>query len=124
METHDSEFPCREALIGGKWIAAEDGARFEVVDPADGSAIAQIADCSAKDAEAAVAAARTAFLVWRTTAPAERSRLLRRWFDLIIGRKNDLAALLAREQGKPMAEARDEIAYGAAFVEWFAEEAR
>ncbi|SFK52356.1 NAD-dependent succinate-semialdehyde dehydrogenase [Methylocapsa palsarum] len=113
-----------QAFIGGRWVDASDGRAFEVHDPADGALIAMVADCTPDDAEGAVAAAHRAFLSWRGVTPLERGRVLRRWFDLIALHAEDLAALLAREQGKPLAEARSEIAYGASFVEWFAEEAR
>ncbi len=124
MNARDSNLLRHKAFVGGEWIEAARGGSFDVINPADGSVIARVADCGAEDAEAAVAAAQSAFLVWRGTAVKERVRILRRWFELILQHKNELGDLLAREQGKPMAEARAEIVYGAAFVEWFAEEAR
>jgi succinate-semialdehyde dehydrogenase/glutarate-semialdehyde dehydrogenase len=113
-----------EALIGGKWVAASDGRAFEVSDPVDNALIASVADCTADDATRAIEAAQEAFPGWRAMTALARGRVLRRWFDLILAHAEDLAALLAREQGKPLAEARAEITYGASFVEWFAEEAR
>ncbi|WOJ88485.1 NAD-dependent succinate-semialdehyde dehydrogenase [Methylocapsa polymorpha] len=124
MNARDAELLRHKAFIGGEWIEAAQGGSFDVIDPADDSVVARVADCSAKDAEAAIVAAQSAFLGWRTTTAKERSRLLRRWFDLIMQHKDELGDLLAREQGKPLAEARAEIIYGASFVEWFAEEAR
>lgn len=124
MNVSDWTLLRRQAFIGGEWVDAIEGGRFDVTDPADGSVVASVADCLAKDAEAAIVAAQTAFLKWRMTTAKERSAVLRRWFDLIILHKNALAQLLAREQGKPLAEAEAEIVYGASFVEWFAEEAR
>ncbi len=112
------------AYIGGEWVDAADGSSFAVTDPADASVVATVADLSRADAERAIVAAHAAFPAWRTTSAKERSRLLRRWFDLVMARADELAAILSREQGKPFSEARDEIIYGASFIEWFAEEAR
>lgn len=112
------------AYIGGEWVNAMDGGTFAVTDPADGSVVATVADLSRADAERAIAVAQAAFPGWRATSARERSRLLRRWFDLVIARADELADILSREQGKPFSEARDEIIYGASFIEWFAEEAR
>jgi succinate-semialdehyde dehydrogenase/glutarate-semialdehyde dehydrogenase len=112
------------AFIGGAFVDAVDGRTFEVTDPADGSVIAEVADCSAFDTERAIAAAADAFPKWAKTTAKERARILRAWYDLMMARADDLGAILAREQGKPFAEARGEIVYGASFIEWFAEEAR
>jgi succinate-semialdehyde dehydrogenase/glutarate-semialdehyde dehydrogenase len=114
----------RQAYIDGEWVEASRGQSFDVTDPADGSTIASVADCTPEDAERAIVAAHAAFPAWRATSAKQRSQLLRRWSDLILLHEEELADLLAREQGKPMAEARAEIAYGASFVEWFAEEGR
>ncbi|WP_026607193.1 NAD-dependent succinate-semialdehyde dehydrogenase [Methylocapsa acidiphila] len=124
MNARDSKLLRHKAFIGGEWVEAARGGSFEVLDPATGLAIAHVADCSAEDAERAIEAAQASFVVWRATLARERARLLRRWHELIMEHKDDLGDLLAREQGKPLAEARAEIVYGAAFVEWFAEEAR
>ena len=112
-----------EQFIAGKWTTGG-GALLEVRDPASGKVIATIHGASAADTECAIAAARSAAGDWgRRTAP-ERSRILRRWFDLILANENDLAVILTAEQGKPLAEAVGEIRYGAGFVEWYAEEAK
>jgi succinate-semialdehyde dehydrogenase/glutarate-semialdehyde dehydrogenase len=112
------------AYIGGEWVSATGGSSFAVTDPANGSVVAMVADLSRADAERAVVAAHAAFPTWRAAPAKERSRLLRRWFDLVMERADDLATILSCEQGKPFSEARDEIVYGASFIEWFAEEAR
>lgn len=110
------------ALIGGEW--RQTGAAFPVHDPADMGLIAEVSEGDVNLAQAAVDAAASAFATWRVTLAAERARLLRTWFDLIISHREDLARLISREQGKPLAESRAEVDYGAAYVEWFAEEAR
>lgn len=112
------------AYIGGKWVVSSDLKTFDVTDPADGSFISRVSDCSRADADAAVSAAFNAFPLWRETTAKQRSVILRRWYDLIVANADELGSILAREQGKPLAEARGEILYGASFIEWFAEEAR
>jgi succinate-semialdehyde dehydrogenase/glutarate-semialdehyde dehydrogenase len=114
----------QQAHIGGRWVEALSGATFEVTNPADGGGIVRVPDMRAEDAGLAVAAAADAWPAWRDRPAAERARLLRAWFDRIVDRQEDLARLMTLEQGKPLAEARGEVAYGASFVEWFAEEAR
>ncbi|MGH6851819.1 MAG: NAD-dependent succinate-semialdehyde dehydrogenase [Methylocella sp.] len=124
MSPCGSKLLCNQAFIGGKWVEASDSRRFDVTDPANGSIIASVADCTSQDAGTAIAAAQAAFAGWRHMPGKERSRLLRRWFDLMTLHTGELGEILAREQGKPLAEAVGEIVYGASFVEWFAEEAR
>ncbi|RMD70614.1 MAG: aldehyde dehydrogenase family protein, partial [Bacteroidetes bacterium] len=114
----------RSAWIDGQWTPAASGKTFAVRNPADGSVLAEVADCGPADAHRAIEAAHRAFPAWAALLPARRARLLRRWFELIRAHTDDLALLLTAEQGKPLAEARGEIKYGASFVEWFAEEAR
>ena len=111
-----------DALINGQWVAG--GGRFEVSDPATGHKLADVANLGAQDAEAAIAAANAAWPAWKSKTAKERSILLRKWFDLLIANTEDLARLMTAENGKPMAESRGEVAYGASFVEWFAEEAK
>jgi succinate-semialdehyde dehydrogenase/glutarate-semialdehyde dehydrogenase len=113
-----------KAYIGGKWAAAERGALFSVVDPASGDWLADVPDMGAAEAEKAVAAAKAAFPAWKALTAKERANILRRWFDLMVACADDLAALLTAEQGKPLAEAKGEILYGASFIEWFAEEGK
>jgi succinate-semialdehyde dehydrogenase/glutarate-semialdehyde dehydrogenase len=110
-------------FIDGKWIAAANGARFPVTNPATGETIAEVANSSAADARAATDAAARALPAWRDTLPRERAEILRRWHALIVANTEDLAKLMSTEQGKPLAESRGEVAYGASYVAWFADEA-
>ncbi|MBB3063306.1 NAD-dependent succinate-semialdehyde dehydrogenase [Microbulbifer rhizosphaerae] len=108
--------------IGGEW---RDGASaIEVRDPANGELLARVADGSAADAKSAVAAASAAFPAWKSKTAAERAAVLKRWHQLILENADDLARILTLEQGKPLAEAKGEIAYGASYIEWYAEECR
>jgi len=111
-----------DAWINGHWV--EGGSRFAVDNPASGEVIAQVSNLGATEAELAIAAAEAALPVWRAKTAKERSVILRRWFDFIVANSDDLARILTLEQGKPLAEAKGEVAYGASFLEWFAEEAK
>ena len=111
-----------EALINGQWVKG--ASTFEVTDPATGLKLADVANLGAAEAEAAIAAANAAWPVWRSKTAKERSTIMRKWFDLLIAHTEDLARLMTAENGKPLAESRGEVAYGASFVEWFAEEAK
>jgi len=111
-----------DALINGQWVGASQ--RFAVLDPATGLQLAEVANLGAADAEAAIAAADAAWPAWRQKTAKERSILMRRWFDLLMAHQEDLARMMTAENGKPLAESRGEVAYGASFVEWFAEEAK
>ena len=113
-----------QLLIDGVWSAAKDGKVFAVENPATGEVIAQVADATPADAERAIAAAARAQISWAETPAPERSRLLYKWFDVVMLNQEELAKILTLEQGKPLAEARGEIAYGASYIEWFAEEAK
>ena len=110
-------------LIDGKWIDAADAARFPVTNPATGELIVEVANSGAADARAATDAASRAFPAWRDKLPRERAEILRRWHALIVANTEDLAKLMSTEQGKPLAESRGEVAYGASYVAWFADEA-
>lgn len=110
-------------FIGGSWRAASDGATFPVRDPSTGSVLAEVADARPEDGMAALDAAVAAQDDWASTAPRERSDLLRRAFDLVRAHEDDLAALMTLEMGKPLAESRGEVVYGAEFLRWFSEEA-
>jgi succinate-semialdehyde dehydrogenase/glutarate-semialdehyde dehydrogenase len=112
------------ALVGGDWICADSGATFDVTNPATGDRVASVADLGEQETRRAIAAADAAWPAWRALTAKERGALLRRWFELTVAHGEDLARLMTAEQGKPLAEARGEIAYGASFVEWFAEEAK
>ena len=110
-----------KAFIGGRWLDEPSGELFDVVNPADGGLIVSVTDGGAALAGQAVDAASEAFTTWRATTAKVRSSLLRAWFDLITANTEDLARLIAWEMGKPVAEARGEVAYGAGYLEWFAE---
>jgi succinate-semialdehyde dehydrogenase/glutarate-semialdehyde dehydrogenase len=114
----------REAnFIAGAWHGARDRSWFEVTDPATGAMIGRVPDSGAADARDAATAASEALGDWRTATARSRSQLLKRWHALILRSQEDLARIMSLEQGKPLAESRGEVAYGASYVEWFAEEA-
>lgn len=113
----------RGLLVGGEWREADDDRRFDVLDPADGSVITDVADASVADAVEALDAAVAAQADWARTAPRERGEILRRAFALINERADDFAALMSLEMGKTVAEARGEVTYGNEFFRWYAEEA-
>src|ERR1035437_5166486 len=111
-----------DALINGQWIKGS--SRFDVFDPATGDKLTDVANLGAADAEKAIAAANAAWPAWRSKTAKERSIILRKWFDLLMANQDDLGRIMTAEEGKPLPEAKGEIAYGASFVEWFAEEAK
>jgi succinate-semialdehyde dehydrogenase/glutarate-semialdehyde dehydrogenase len=111
-----------DALINGQWAAG--GSRFAVHDPATGQHLADVANLGPADAEAAIAAADAAWGAWKAKTAKERSNILRKWYELLMANQDDLGRLMTAEQGKPLPEAKGEVAYGASFVEWFAEEAK
>ncbi|MBW7903222.1 MAG: NAD-dependent succinate-semialdehyde dehydrogenase [Rhodocyclaceae bacterium] len=112
------------AYVDGRWEAADDGAVFAVVDPASGATLGEVPRMGARETERAILAAEAALPGWRAKTAKERAALLRRWFELILAHGDDLAALITAECGKPLAEAKGEVSYGASFIEWFAEEAK
>jgi len=124
MQLTDTSLFRTNAYIDGQWIDADNGETFPVTNPATGETIAEVARCGADETWRAIEAAERAQVEWRQRTAGERSKLLRRWFDLMVEHQEDLARILTAEQGKPLAEARGEIAYGASFIEWFAEEAK
>lgn len=124
MQLKDSALLRELAYIDGVWAGADDGARFEVTDPADGGVLAHVPDMGAAETRRAIDAAAAALPAWRARTAKERAAVLRKWFELILESQDDLAVLMTSEQGKPLAEARGEVAYGAAFIEWFAEEGK
>ncbi|MEN9781697.1 MAG: Succinate-semialdehyde dehydrogenase GabD [Pseudomonadota bacterium] len=113
-----------DALINGQWVKGAGAKRFDVTDPSSGLKIADVANLGPKDAELAIAAASAAWPAWRNKTAKERSNILRKWYDLLMANQDDLGRILTAEQGKPYAEGKGEIAYGASFVEWYAEEAK
>ena len=124
MKLNDPSLWKSRAYLDGRWVEADDGASFAVDNPADGLEIARVADLGPRETEAAIAAAAAALPAWRARTARDRAAVLRRWHDLILDHTEDLATLMTLEQGKPLAEARGEVAYGASFVEWFAEEGK
>ncbi|MGQ0333653.1 NAD-dependent succinate-semialdehyde dehydrogenase [Halomonas elongata] len=118
----DTSLLIDKAYIAGQWRDAE--RRFAVTDPATGETLANVPDLDAEDARQAVAAAETAWYDWRRKTAKERAKLLRAWFERIMANQEALARLMTREQGKPLAESRGEVAYGASFVEFYAEQAK
>jgi len=113
-----------ELLINGEWVSGSQGQRFPVTNPSTGEVITQVASASQADVHTAIAAAQAALPAWSGLTAVERSRILRKWFDLIVANVDSLAEILTLEQGKPLEEARGEILYGANFIEWFAEEVK
>ena len=111
-----------DALINGQWVTGS--SRFDVLDPSNGHKLVDVANLGPADADAAIAAANAAWPAWKTKTAKERSIILRKWFDLLMANQEDLGRIMTAEQGKPFGEAKGEVAYGASFVEWFAEEAK
>jgi succinate-semialdehyde dehydrogenase/glutarate-semialdehyde dehydrogenase len=120
----DPTLLCSKAYAAGEWTAASDGATFEVRNPARGDLIGTVPDLSRQDVARAIDAAHAAMKPWAARTAKDRAGVLRKWFDLMMANQDDLAAILTAEMGKPLAEAKGEIAYSAAFVEWFAEEGK
>lgn len=112
------------SYVNGKWVAGTGNETLTVTNPADGALLGEVASLSGPQARAAVDAAQDAFAIWGMTLPQQRSAVLRRWFELMIKHKEDLARIMVLEQGKPLSEARGEIGYAASFVEYYAEESK
>ena len=113
-----------KAYVAGEWMDADDGKTFDVTNPARGDVIASVADLGRKECARAIAAAEKAQKDWASWTGKERAAVLRKWFDLMVEHAEDLGTILTAEQGKPQAEAKGEVLYGASFIEWFAEEAK
>jgi len=124
MQLKDSALLKDKGYIDGKWAAARSGKVFAVDNPATGETVASVADMGVEETRAAIAAAEAAWPAWRKRSGKERALILRKWFELIVAATDDIALIMTTEQGKPLAEARGEVAYAASFVEWFAEEGR
>jgi len=124
MKISDQGLFRTQAYIDGKWCDADNGDTLPVLNPANGEIIAEIAKCGTAETRRAIEAAEKAQIEWRQKTAKERGTILRKWFDLMLEHQEDLAQILTAEQGKPLAEARGEIAYGANYIEWFAEEAK
>ena len=124
MKLTDSTLFRTQAYIGGQWENANSGATCEVINPATGEKIGTVPDMGATETRRAIEAAKGAFPAWAAKTAKERGAILRRWHDLMLANRDDLATLMTAEQGKPLAEAKGEIAYAASFIDWFAEEGK
>ena len=124
IQISDQSLLKTRAYINGEWVDADSGATVPVTNPANGEVIAEVAKCSTAETRRAIEAAEAAFPEWRKRTAKERAACLRKWFNLMMEAQEDLALIMTLEQGKPLAESRGEIAYGANYIEWFAEEAK
>jgi succinate-semialdehyde dehydrogenase/glutarate-semialdehyde dehydrogenase len=124
MTIEDKNLFRRQAWINGKWVDARSGKTITVTNPADGSALGSVPGISKAEVRSAIDAADNAWPAWRKRPAKERAELLQRWYHLMMAHQEDLAVILTSEQGKPLAEAKGEIAYAAAFIQWFSEEAK
>jgi succinate-semialdehyde dehydrogenase / glutarate-semialdehyde dehydrogenase len=124
MKLRDPDLLRTRAFIGGKWVDAASGATLAVTNPATRESIGTVPDMGVTETRHAIEAASQAFPAWAALTAKERAAILRRWFELLMANQDDLATLMTAEQGKPLAEAKGEISYGASFVEWFAEEGK
>ena len=124
MQLRDSALLKTQCYINGQWLNADNGTVISVINPATGNNLADVPRMGTAEAERAVAAAHAALKPWQAKSAKERSNLLRRWFELMMQHQEDLGIILTSEQGKPLAEAKGEIAYGASYLEWYSEEAK
>ena len=124
MKLHNTDLLRQRNFINGEWVEADDGSLLRVLDPASGETLSSVPCCGATETRRAIAAAEAAWPAWRALTARRRGQLLLAWFKLIIDHADDLAQLITAECGKPLAEARGEVIYGASFVEWFAEEGK
>ena len=124
MQLNNQSLLRQQCYIGGEWRDANSGETIDVTNPANGEVIASVPKMGASETEEAIAAAEQAQISWRKTLAKDRANILRRWFDLMMENQDDLAKLMTLEQGKPLAEAKGEIAYAASFLEWFGEQAK
>jgi succinate-semialdehyde dehydrogenase/glutarate-semialdehyde dehydrogenase len=124
MQITDSKLLKTQAYIDGQWVDADSGDHLAVLNPATGETVAEIAKCGKAETRRAIEAAEKAQRSWRDKSAKERASILRKWYSLMMDAQEDLAQIMTAEQGKPLAESRGEIAYGASYVEWFAEEAK
>ncbi|GJG97859.1 NAD-dependent succinate-semialdehyde dehydrogenase [Cupriavidus pauculus] len=124
MQLNDTSLLRTQCLIGGEWIAARDGRTIGVQNPADGASLATVPRLGVDEVRQAIEAAHRALPAWRARTGKERAAILRRWYELVVEHADDLAQILTAEQGKPLSEAKGEILANAAYLEWFAEEAK
>ena len=123
-ELNNSSLLHTQAYINGQWVDADSGALLPVSNPATGDIITEVAKVGAEETRRAIEAAEQAMIQWRETPAKQRAQIMRRWFDLIMANQEDLARIMTIEQGKTLAESRGEVAYGASYIEWFAEQAK
>lgn len=124
MNLADGDLFKQQCFVDGDWINADDGAVIDVTDPATEMVLGSVPKLTQQQVRAAVESANRAFLPWKARTAKDRAAIMRRWFDLCIQHQDDLALILTLEQGKPLAEAKSEIAYGSSYIEWYAEEAK
>ena len=124
LELNNPALLREQAYINGQWTDADNGETFEVTNPANGSRVASVPNQGVAETRAAIEAANAAWPEWRSKTAKQRAAILRRWYELMLSNQDDLARLMTAEQGKPLAESAGEVAYGASFVEWFAEEGK
>src|SRR5881394_3905241 len=124
MKLQDQKLFRQQCYIDGKWVDALNRGTIPVTNPATGETLGTVPRMGAEETRQAIEAADRALPAWRGKTAKERAQILRKWFDLMMANQEDLAALMTAEQGKPLAESRGEIAYGASFIEWFAEEGK
>ena len=123
-ELHDTSLLQTRAFVDGQWIDSDSGETFGVSNPATGEEICRVSNCGAAETRRAIEAAERSMVSWQSKTARDRSELLRRWYDQVMASQEELAVIMTLEQGKPLAESRAEVAYGASFIEWFAEEAK
>jgi succinate-semialdehyde dehydrogenase / glutarate-semialdehyde dehydrogenase len=124
MRLKDPQLLRDKAYVNGEWIGADSGATFQVTNPVNGAVLATLPDMLEGETRRAIEAANAAWAPWAAKTAKERASVLRKWFDLMMANQEDLAIIMTSEQGKPLAESRGEVAYGASFIEWFAEEGK
>ena len=124
MQLRDAELLKSACYVNGTWVHAEDGSTIAVTNPATGAHLASVPHAGKTLTQHAIDGAQQAQQSWKALTAEERGRALRRWYELMLVHQDDLALLMTSEQGKPLAEAKGEIAYAASYIEWFAEEAR
>jgi succinate-semialdehyde dehydrogenase/glutarate-semialdehyde dehydrogenase len=114
----------QQAFVGGRWSDADSGKVLEVLNPADGTRIGTVPDMGREETRRAIEAARDALPAWRAKTARERGAILRRWYELVLAHQDDLARIMTLEQGRPLPDARNEVAYAATFIDWYAEEGK
>ncbi|MDJ0832854.1 MAG: aldehyde dehydrogenase family protein, partial [Gammaproteobacteria bacterium] len=124
MQLSDASLLKNQAYLNGAWCDASSGQTFAVINPANAELITEVPDIGVAETHEVIAEANAAWAGWKQLMAKDRAQLIRRWFELVMENQQDLAKILSWEQGKPLAEAMGEVAYGASFIEWFAEEAK